>query len=415
MQVGDQTLMGSPSPCQKENVEIARRMLFFYPTRFHIFDQLDTPVFENVEFEIYSVYPQRFFREGRFKGLRRRNHTLWGALGLRCIIALGSRLRVSPSIMRFLRSWYFKVASAEFAWRTRSKAPALIVGSSGYLGHWLNRMCKRGHRVIVNHGSLYEPWVRAQMTSLGNATNDQTANWSHSALISRMDREFESAEKIIVCSPTARESFPQKIRERVLVVPLGAPLLQHRRGLRGEGANFLHVSNLSFSKNCISVLDAFEKIRTPKDRLILVGPAPKDAALRRRLENTPSGVEWRGRQNRIGVSDAMAEADILVHPSFADGWGMVITEALGSGLCIIASPQTGAATYYAPLNPRTITLVDPTNVNDIARSMREMAERLSQSPDLVPYPPMSWDESAKKLLEALEPLRKTVSNEIFET
>jgi glycosyltransferase involved in cell wall biosynthesis len=97
----------------------------------------------------------------------------------------------------------------------------------------------------------------------------------------------------------------------------------------------------------------------------------------------------------------MADADIFVHPSHADGWGMVITEALAAGLPIIASPETGAASYYAPLNPRTIMLVDSTDTDKIADAMSKMAERILWEHEMVPHTPMSWEDSGHELIRAL--------------
>lgn len=405
MQDESLSIVNIQSPIHRQGTTEQRRLVFFYPTRFHLFDQLDTQAFSNEEFKIYSIYPPRYFRVGRFEALAPRNHTLWGALGLRGFMALAAHLRAPAAIIRLLRGWYLRTAAAEFSWRTRNTPPAVVVASAGYLGDRLDLLRRAGHRVVSNHGSLYEPWVHAQMAALGEAARDQTANWAHAELVARMDREFETADSILLCSPTARDSFPERFRARVRVVPLGAPQWGETAALPTRGTVYLHVSNLSFSKNCTAIVDAFDRIRCPGDQLVLVGPLPQDPVLRRRLDAPSSGVEWRGRQDRAGVAAAMAEADIFVHPSFADGWGMVITEALATGLPVIASPQTGAASYYAPSNPKTVTLVDPTDTGAIAMAMREMSKRLAETPELMPQPPMSWNDSAEVLRDALEPLR----------
>jgi glycosyltransferase involved in cell wall biosynthesis len=58
---------------------------------------------------------------------------------------------------------------------------------------------------------------------------------------------------------------------------------------------------------------------------------------------------WPGAVRRLGflelaeVPAAMAEADVLVCPSRYDGWGMVVPEAMASGMPVIATDTTGAA------------------------------------------------------------------------
>lgn len=388
---------------------VGRPLVFFYPTRFHIFDQLNTASFAKDDFELYTIYPPRYFRAGRFASLAARNRTLWFGLTMQGLLRFARKMQGGSKVARLIRSWYIRVTSAEFVWRLRAMRPSLVITSAGYLGANVERLQGAGHLVCTIHGSLYEPWVRERMSSLFGASREDGANWAHTELIMRMEREFEMADRVIVCSPTARESFPEKFQDRITVVPLGAPSpLEAKRSAplyHPTGTTYLHISNLSFGKNVTGVLNAFAQIRRPQDRLIIGGPAPHDRALLRRLADPEPGVQWLGRLDRVGVAQAMAKADIFVHPSFADGWGMVITEALAAGLPIIASSDTGAASYYAPLNPKEIILVDPTSIDEISDAMSKMSERITSERELVPQSPMSWEASSLQLLKALSPLR----------
>ena len=395
-----------------------RPLIFFFPTRFHIFDQLETEAFENVDFQIYSIYPPRYFRSGRFAMLKQHNRTLWLGLILRGLMRTAGKLGVNARIARRLRSLYIAGCALEFRIRTRRYKPSLIVASAGYLGRLVNVLRLEGHKIVVNHGSLYEPYERKQMQNqFGLRATDDTANWAHLGLIARMELEFATANAIILCSPTALATFPKIIQPRIHVVPLGSPdILEKRRPIglrhRSKGVTFLHISNLSLRKNVSNVLDAFAQVRNGADRLVIGGPTPHDPNLRRRIASPEPGVTWLGRLHREDVLNSMYGADIFVHPSFADGWGMVITEALAAGLPVISSPLTGAASYYAGQSPEgaePVVLVDPTSSSDIARGMSEMRTTLLTCLAFTPIVPKSWNDSAMALQSALAILRDDTS------
>jgi alpha-maltose-1-phosphate synthase len=63
------------------------------------------------------------------------------------------------------------------------------------------------------------------------------------------------------------------------------------------------------------------------------------AALNRVLEEH----RWIPPVPHVRVLDLMAEHDVLLLPSLAEGFGLVITEALSRGLPVITTPHAGAA------------------------------------------------------------------------
>ena len=79
-------------------------------------------------------------------------------------------------------------------------------------------------------------------------------------------------------------------------------------------------------------------------RLILVG---READLPEFLKETSPHARQRtsflGFQNPDDLPNIFAQADVFVLPSRHDGWGVVVNEALGSGLPIVCSDAVGAA------------------------------------------------------------------------
>lgn len=387
------------------------RILF--PTRFHIFDQLVT--LSSLDVEIYSIYPTYYFRRGPYQALGAQNHTLWLGLALRGLMLLAAKMGLRGTPIRLLRSLYIAGCGLEFYLRTRNAPLGTIMSSAGYLGSLAEKLQRRGHKVVINHGSLYEADVRKRLRNLLGTTKREANNWSNPKLIARMNIEFETADLIIVCSPIALDGFPRMLHPKIVVVPLGvsetfaAASYDVSARLVENGTTFLHISNLSAGKNVANIIQAFLTIRGPDDRMIIGGPTPQDPALIERM--TAPGVLWLGRLDRAGVAKTMAAADIFVHPSFADGWAMAVTEALAAGLPVVASPFVGSASYYAAMKGggTSVLLPDPTDITAIAAAMAQLRQTLKEDPSFVPIVPMAWDESAVLLIQALAPLHQDVT------
>src|ERR1700736_1584929 len=95
---------------------------------------------------------------------------------------------------------------------------------------------------------------------------------------------------------------------------------------------FLCVGRVAVEKN----LEAFLDLDLPGTKVI-VGDGPARAALAR---NYPQAVFLGGRQGEA-LAQAYAAADVFVFPSKTDTFGLVLLEALASGLPVAAFPVTG--------------------------------------------------------------------------
>lgn len=78
------------------------------------------------------------------------------------------------------------------------------------------------------------------------------------------------------------------------------------------------------------------------------------------------------------VRSLYCAADLLVFPSRWDPWGLVVTEALASGLPVLCSSDIGAAAAVRP-GANGDLLRDPEDAGEIARRIKEMLPRLAQT------------------------------------
>jgi glycosyltransferase involved in cell wall biosynthesis len=109
-------------------------------------------------------------------------------------------------------------------------------------------------------------------------------------------------------------------------------------------------------------------------RLILVGTGPEEARLRALSESLgiAGGVEFRGFIDQPDLPAIYAEADIFAFPTLDDPFGIVLIEAAGSGLPLVASPF-GGATLDLVEEGRNGFVVDPRDTRAWARALVTLA------------------------------------------
>lgn len=105
----------------------------------------------------------------------------------------------------------------------------------------------------------------------------------------------------------------------------------------------LSVGRLAAEKNLVTTVAAFEALQrtTPDSRLVIVGDGPERKALQARC---PTAV-FAGTQLGPDLAAHYASADVFLFPSTTETFGNVTTEALASGLAVLAYDYAAAAEY----------------------------------------------------------------------
>jgi len=151
---------------------------------------------------------------------------------------------------------------------------------------------------------------------------------------------------------------------------------------------FLCVGRVAVEKN----LEAFLDLDLPGTKVI-VGDGPARAALTRKY---PQAVFLGARQGKE-LADAYAAADVFVFPSKTDTFGLVLLEALASGLPVAAFPVTG---------PRDVIGNEPVGaLNDDLRIACLTAVTISPQACLAFAARHTWEASARAFVENITNVR----------
>ncbi|MEZ5925771.1 MAG: glycosyltransferase family 1 protein [Hyphomicrobiaceae bacterium] len=147
---------------------------------------------------------------------------------------------------------------------------------------------------------------------------------------------------MLVSTPSLAEELAQRGFKNILAWTRGVDTDLYRpRADRqfGDGPVFLYVGRVAVEKN----LDAFLSLDLPGKKVI-VGAGPAHDELMRRY---PSAV-FTGPRFGEALARCYASADVFVFPSRTDTFGIVLLEAMASGVPVAAFPVTGPRDVVAP-------------------------------------------------------------------
>jgi glycosyltransferase involved in cell wall biosynthesis len=206
-------------------------------------------------------------------------------------------------------------------------------------------------------------------------------------------RHFHGAgQGTMVATPSLRDELVARGFRNIRPWSRGVDLDLFRPSPREEwnlpGPIFLYIGRVAVEKN----IGAFLDLELDGTKLV-VGDGPQLAHLKRRYPE----VHFAGNQSGEALARHYAAADVFVFPSRTDTFGLVLLEALASGVPVAAYPVTG---------PRDV--IDGAPVGCLDDDLASAARRaLALSPQACRDYALnfSWDVSARQFLTNLAPIQ----------
>ena len=229
----------------------------------------------------------------------------------------------------------------------------IFVGWAHYFLESLSEIRKKAKIVIVESGSCHIEEHERLIVDQCRKLNLPTTHLSP-ANRNKILAEYAASDYIMTPSTFARASFLRKgfAPEKILQIPCGMDIDFFTNTIPLERASgffrLLFVGQLQIGKGIHTLLEAWRNLRldTTKAELLLVGNLQKDVRLLLERYPLPAGVRIIPGVSRIELKKLYDSAHAFVLPSIQDGFGMVLGEAMASGLPVIASMNTGAPDIF---------------------------------------------------------------------
>lgn len=109
--------------------------------------------------------------------------------------------------------------------------------------------------------------------------------------------------------------------------------------------HLLYVGRFISLKGLYRLIPALQNLGNLDYTLEMVGAGSKEAPLKSLSKDlrVEDKIDWIGRLSSHEVRTKMATADLFILPSYHDGWGAVVNEALMAGTPVICSRECGAS------------------------------------------------------------------------
>ena len=206
----------------------------------------------------------------------------------------------------------------------QARADSIHIATEGPIGVLVRRYCrKHGLRFTTSFHTRFPEYVSAR------APIPESWVWAW------LRRFHGPSQAVMAATPALADELRGRGFRNVVLWPRGVDTkLFHPRSVSTDLPRpiFLCVGRVAVEKN----LDAFLALDLPGTKVV-VGDGPARAELQRRF---PDAV-FLGAMHGAALAEAYAMADVFVFPSRTDTFGLVLLEALATGVPVAAFPVTG--------------------------------------------------------------------------
>jgi glycosyltransferase involved in cell wall biosynthesis len=223
------------------------------------------------------------------------------------------------------------------------KPDAIHIATEGPLGHAMRRVCvRRGLPFTTSFHTLFPDYVAKRIAFAPRWSRDLTWAW--------LRRFHSQSAAVLAATPTLVGELEGRGFRNVKLWQRGVDGRMFHPGRRGvlpnELANlprpiFLTVGRVAVEKN----IEEFLKLDLPGTKLV-VGDGPE----RVRLSKAYPDAVFAGAKHGEELAAIYASSDVFVFPSLTDTFGLVLLEALASGVPVAAFPAMAPRDVIGQMN-----------------------------------------------------------------
>lgn len=237
----------------------------------------------------------------------------------------------------------------------------------------------------------FRPGICSQLAAFCIHADRRITWWHHGEIIGDRNSYAEAAmvcDKVVAVSAGCRdmlaEAFPE-LTDKLAVVPNMLDLdavrtrgAEHNPYTDASVTHIVSVGRLAPEKHFENVIHAAEKLRSKgfSFQWHLVGDGPCRAALEgktRQLDVTDCFI-FEG--NQVNPYPYIKHADLFVHPSYVESFGIVVTEALALGIPCVVTKSEGVMDFLTDGQNAVLTEQSPEDLTEkVLKVLRNNALR----------------------------------------
>lgn len=296
--------------------------------------------------------------------------------------ALPKMLDRVPVVRGRYRDWIVLADDVEFDLFVSRRLPRVkfVQGAVGQCALTLARARSSGARTLLDV-------VNAHVDDFAEATLRESRHFAapsfmHPLMIRRIKQEYERADVIRVMSDVSRETFLRRgfSEARVVTVRPYFDLSEFSPASFAEPVfRVIFVGLIAPWKGFHYLVEGFLRAAIPNSELVFWG----GSGIRRVTEYAGDvarkhpNIHFRAQEvRRVGLDEVYGRASVLVHPSLSDGFGLVVGEAMASGLPVVVTSCSGAADLVR--DGQNGFVIPPRDPEAIAERLRWLAANQSQ-------------------------------------
>jgi len=204
---------------------------------------------------------------------------------------------------------------------------------------------KMGAKIVADNPNTHPSNIRKILTEEYKIWRVPYPAYNKIAMNRRL-RALEIADRVLLLSTDSYRSFIDNgyPAESLRIVPYGVDgELFRPRPKRDDKFRVLFIGQICLRKGFQYLLEAWRLLGLKEAELVLAGSCKPDALYA--LRKYEGKIDFRIKEplSRMSeIAEFYNQASIAVFPSIEEGFGMVVTEAMASGLPVVVSQNVGA-------------------------------------------------------------------------
>lgn len=374
--------------------------------RFHIFDQARELARHNVLRQLITDYPKAWPARFGVPPDKVQSLLLLGFINhglgrVWCYLPLRQRVKMD----RWVHDRFSRQSAGLIPEDTQ-----YFIGLSSFCLEALKVCRDSGIPCAVDHGSFHQQENRRLVIEESERwgvpmLEGVAANW----IIEKEDREFQIADHVFALSAAASDSLVRNgvPAEKIFINPCGVDLSQFYPGEKVDDVfRIIQVGGITLGKGVLTLLNAFAKARLQGAELWFVGGGLDTSGLQAMINAMRTqGVMFHPPVPQAKLREHYNQCSVFVLASVADGFGMVVPQAMACGLPVIVTENVGAKDLIVDgVNGFIVPVGAPEIIADRLRQLRddpELCRTMGASAKLTVEKGYTWQDYGDRLVAFL--------------